>query len=257
MKTNALSTSVSLVLAISASVMAADATEPNADKILRAMSDKLAASRNFSFQAQRQVDAALREGYVLPEKARVTVDVSRPSKIAARSESKEGTRRFLANGQTLTVADERAGFYAQVPMRATLDQLVEALDKVYGFTPPLADFAISNVYKDLRRQAHTITYLGAGRADTGFLGLGGVECHRIALAGKLADAELWIAKDDQLPRKLVATFRRSGKPQVRVAFSAWNLAAPLTDANFAYTPPAGSQNLELWSKSRMQAARKN
>lgn len=229
----------------------------NADHILRATSAKLAASKNFTFNATREIAPVLREGHDLPGKARVTVAVSRPSQISARAVSRDGTRRFIADGRKLTVADETAGFYAQAPVRATLDRLVESLDALYGFTPPLAEFALSDIYQDLRRQAHTITYLGTGKSGGGFLGLGGIECHRIGLLGKVADAELWIAMGDQLPRKLVATFKLPGNPQVRVDFSSWNLGAPLTAADFTFTPPTGSTKIEMWTKSRMNTARKN
>lgn len=245
------------LLLLLALTLAPSAWSADADAILRAMSARLTASKQFTFSATREIDAALREGHDVPEKARVHVAVSRPSQLAARAVSRDGTRCVLADGRTLTVVDEKANHYAQTPMRGTLDRLVETLDEVYGFTPPLAEFALSDIYQDLRRQAHTITYLGTGKAGGGFLGFGAVECHRIGLAGKVADAELWVATGDQLPRKLVATFKRAGSPQVRIAFSSWNLAASLTAADFAFTPPAGSAKIEMWTKSRMNAARKN
>ena len=151
--------------------------------------------------------------------------------------------------------DEKQGFHATVPMRTTIDGLVDALDAVYGFTPPLAEFALSNPYADIRRHAHTVTYLGLAKTG-GFLGMGGVECHRLGLKGKLADAELVIGVSDQLPRKLVATFHRAGQPQVRIDFSAWNLAATATAADFTFTPPQGAQKIEMWTTAKMNAARK-
>ena len=193
-----------------------------ADQILRGMSAKLAAAKHFTFEATREVDATLRDGYSVPEKARVHVAVSRPNQFAARSVSRQGTRRIIADGRQLTVVDEKPHHYAQVPMHATIDQFVDKLDTIYGFTPPLADFALSDVYRDLRRQARQISYLGTAKVGGAF-GMGGEECHRIALAGRAADAELWVAVSDQLPRKLIATFRLTGQPQLRITFSSWNL----------------------------------
>lgn len=227
----------------------------NADAVLRAMSAKLAASKHFTYEGTREIDPALHL-HGVPENARVRVAVSRPSRIAGRAVSREGARRVIADGRTLTVWDEKSGHYAQVPMRRSIDQLVDALDAVYGFTPPLAEFALSDVYRDLRKQARSISYLGTAKLG-GFLGLGGIECHRIALAGRNADAELWVATGDQLPRKLVATFRQPGRPQLRVGFTSWNLAAPLTAADFAFKPPGGAQKIEMWTKARMNSARKN
>ena len=235
---------------------AARAADPTADQLLQQMSTRLASARTFSFKATREIDAALLEGRDVPEKARIALKVQRPDKLAGTSISQAGTRRVVADGTTLSLLDQKANHYAAIPMRTNLDGLVERLDAQYGFVPPLAEFASSNPYADLRRDAHTISYSGKAKTGGGFLGLGGVECHRISLAGKSADAELWIAVSDQLPRKLIATFRQEGRPQVRIDFTAWNLAAPVTSADFTFTPPAGADKIEMWTTAKMQSTRK-
>ena len=247
--------SIALTAVLSSPVSAAEATPANADNILRAMSAKLAAAKQFSYHAQREIDPALLEGRDAAEKARVNVSVSRPNQFAARSASKERTMRFVADGRTLTVCNETKNHYAQVPMRTSLDGLVTRLDEVYGFTPALSEFALSNPYLNFRQEARTVTYLGMEKVGAGFLGMGGVECHRLAFKGRVADAELWVAVSDQLPRKLVATFKNQPS-QVRIAFSSWNLTAPVPAAEFTFTPPAGAQKIEMWTKARMQAASK-
>ena len=65
-------------------------------------------------------------------------------------------------------------------------------------------------------------------------------------------AELWIGQDDLLPRKLVATFHRDGQPQLRLDFSAWNLAAPIAPATFTFTPQKGAQPIEMWTTAQME-----
>ena len=99
-----------------------------------------------------------------------------------------------------------------------------------------------------------MTYLGRAK-DGGFLGFGGVACHRIGLSGALADAELWIGVADQLPRRLVATFKRDGRPQVRIRFKGWQLGVPAA-SQFAFVPPSGSEKIEMWSTAEMDAAAK-
>jgi len=232
------------------------AAETNADQLLRQMSARLAAAQSFTFEATRELDPALVEGLSVPEKANIAVAVQRPNRIAASAKSNLGVRRFIADGRSLAIVDEKNNLYSRVPMRTTIDGLVEQLDQNYGFMPPLAEFALSDPYKEFRRQAKTVTYVGLAKTSGGFLGLGGVECHRLALKGKEADAELWIAVSDQLPRKLTATFHRPGQPQVRIAFSKWNLAAPASAATFTFSPPQGSQQIEMWTTAKMQTAGK-
>jgi hypothetical protein len=237
------------------SILAAESA-PDADQVLRQMSSKLAAAKSFRFEATREIDAALLEGRNVPERANISAAVQRPNKLAASSKSSSGGRRFIADGRTLTLLDEKMNHYAVVPMRTTIDGLVEQVDKTFGFTPPLAEFALSNPYQDFRRQAKTITYLGQGKTNEGFLGMFGVECHRLWLAGKEADAELWIGIHDQLPHLMTATFHQNGSPQVRISFTKWNLAAPVAASEFTFTPPKGSQQIEMWSTAKMQAASK-
>ena len=69
------------------SVRAADAAPPastnppDADAILRQMSDKLGAAQKFSFKARRDIGAGLVTEDGLPNKAEVTVTVDRKSVV--------------------------------------------------------------------------------------------------------------------------------------------------------------------------------
>jgi hypothetical protein len=241
---------LALTAAITPTTSAAETAPASGDRALQAMSAKLASAKQFSFHAEREIDPALLEGRDAPEKARIDVRVARPNRLAARSVSQEGARRVIADGRNLTVVDEKKNFYGQVPMRTSIDGLVAQLDEKYGFIPPLADFAVSNPYAEIQQQAHTITSMGREKIS------GGGECDHLALKGKEADVELWIGVSDQLPRKLVATFHRAGRPQLRIAFSNWNLAAPVAASDFTFTPPHGAQKIEMWTKAQMQAANK-
>lgn len=244
------------IAAINFPAHAHDYSITNPDQLLRAMSSKLAAGKQFSFVATRELDPVLALDGVLPEKARVGVNVSRPSQFAARSVSRERTMRFVADGRKLTIANETKKHYAQVPMRTTIDGLVDKLDQEFGFVPPLADFAVSNPYREIRQQARTVAYAGLEKVGGGFLGIGAVECHHLKLKGRMADAELWIATGDQLPRKMVATFHGAGRAQLRIAFSDWNLAAAPSAGTFTFIPPQGAEKIEMWTTARMHAARK-
>lgn len=238
--------SLVLAAAVTSTIFAAEPVAADADQALKAMSAKLASAKQFSFQVDRHIDSALLEGRNVPEKAKIDIRVSRPNRIAARSVSRDGARRIIGDGQTVTVFDQKKNHYAQVAMRGTIDGLVDQLEEKYGFVPPVADFVVSNPYVEIRRQATAITSLGREK-------ISGVECDRFLLKGKEADAELWIAVSDQLPRKFVATFRRAGKPQLRMVFSNWNLAAQIAASDFSFSPPAGAQKIEMWTKAQMQS----
>lgn len=241
-------------------ILSASAQQPSANQILRDMSDTLAAAQTFRFSATREIDAGLLgdlEGFA--GKAEIQALVQRPDKIAIRTEGRKGDKQFIADGRTLTVYDAKTNFFTLVSIPGTIDALADKLDEDYDFTPPLIDFAVSDPYAYLRRDSSTATWLGRGKVGACPFDVLGVECDRIALRGELADAELWIGVKDHLPRKLVATFKLlPKKPQLRVTFRDWNLAATATPADFTFTPPKGATQIEMWTVSKMQnAKRKN
>jgi len=249
---------IALIAAGGSTTLAADsaiAAKPNADKILREASATLAAARQFSFKAHRFMDASLLVGRDVPEDAQIEVSVQRPNKVSADAKSQEGERRVYADGENFSLVDARMNLYATVPMHTSLDGLVEKMDAKYGFTPPLAEFVLSNPYKEFRRQARTVSYLGQDTIDESSPKSASVECHHLLLSGHAVEAELWVDVNDHLIRRLVATFNdRPGKPQVRIEFSDWNLAANVTDGQFTYVPPAGATQIPMRTTADMAAA---
>lgn len=220
--------------------------KPNADQILREACSKLAAAKQFSFKAHRFIDAALAPGNEVPQDANVQVTVERPNKAMAVAVSKQGEKRLYFDGKTFTLFDATMRLYTTVPAHTSIDGMVDEIDREYGFTPPLAEFALSDPYKEFRRQARTVTYLGAGSYSSGFLGLGTVKYHSLKLSGNDVEAELWIGADDHLIKKLVATFvDRPGKPQIKIEFSDWNLAAGVTEADFTFAAPKGAMKIPM------------
>jgi hypothetical protein len=118
--------------------------------------------------------------------------------------------------------------YATVSLAGTIDDMVNALDERYGFTPPLADFVVNDPYRKFSTQIQS-------SLDKGKEAVNGLECDHLTLTGEIADADVWISIADHLPRRFVATFKdREGSPQLKVDFSDWNLAATLR------SPPSSS-----------------
>lgn len=221
------------------------------DQLLRQMSDKLAQAKKFSFKVERKLDAALVEGRNVPEDAQIDISVSRPGKFLAKSEGQDNVRQLIFDGQNLSVYDETMKLYATVPVPGTIDDAVAKIDKTYGFTPPLAEFILSDPYQALSPRINTRAYKGKETVD-------GVECHHLSLSGEVADSELWIGVADLLPRKLVATFKnREGGPQLQADFSDWNLAATLDDNFFTFVAPQDVEKVEMVTEAQMEETAAN
>jgi hypothetical protein len=215
------------------------------DQLFRQMSEKLAQTKKLTFKVNRKLDAALVEGRNVPENAQIEISVSRPSKFLAKSEAPDNARQFVFDGQNLSVYDESMKLYASVSLPGTIDEVVAKIDEEYGFTPPLAEFILSDPYGALNPRIKTRTYKGKETVN-------GVECHHLSLGGEVADSELWIGVADLLPRKLVATFKnRDGNPQLQADFSDWNLAAPIDDQFFAFVAPPGAESIDMITEAQM------
>ena len=215
---------------------------------LRQMSDTLAGARQLTFAATRHLDAALVEGGTVAESSAIAVSISRPRMIRAQMVSDAGVRRFYADGQRVSLIDDGMKVYATVPLAGTIDEMVAALDDRYGFTPPLAEFAVNNPYEIFNTRIQRSVYRGK---ET----IGGVECDHLALTGEIADAEVWIASADHLPRRFVATFKdREGSPRLRIDFSEWNLAASLDESSFLFAPPKDAEEIVMTAVGSATAA---
>ncbi len=253
MKNPAITTTLALTALITTAAARDAASAPNADQILRQMSAKLAAARQFTFKAHRQVDGNL-IGNGMPQDARIEVAVSRPDKILTKASGGKGAKSLYADGQNMTLQDPKQNLYATVPMRTSIDGLVERLDEKYGFTPPIAEFVLSDPYnKGFKQAASRVTYAGRQTLSSGFLGLKKTECHHLKLIGKMADAELWVGVADQLPKTLIATFKdRPGQPGLRIDFSDWNMAASVNSGAFTFVPPRGAMKIPMKTTSEME-----
>lgn len=223
------------------------ASSNDPDQLLRQMSEKLAQAKSLSFKVDRKLDATLAEGNV-PENAQIEISVSRPGKFQAKSDSKDNVRHVFFDGQNLSIYDESMKLYATVPVAGTIDEAVAKIDEIYGFTPPLAEFILSDPYAALGSQIKSKAYKGKEN-------IAGVECHHLSLVGDVADSELWIGTTDLLPRKLVATFKdREGSPKLEANFSNWNLAPTLDDKLFAFVAPPDAEKIEMVTEAQMNEA---
>jgi hypothetical protein len=220
----------------------------DSDQLLRQMSEKLGQAKNLSFKVDRKLDAALVEGLNVPENAQIEISVSRPGKFTARSDSKDNVRQVFFDGQNLSIYDETMKLYATAPVAGTIDEAVAKIDEKYGFTPPLAEFILSDPYAALGKQIKSKTYKGKEN-------IAGVECHHLGLGGDVADSELWIGAADLLPRKLVATFKdREGSPKLQADFSSWNLTPTLDDKIFTFIAPTDAEKIEMVTEAQMKEA---
>lgn len=227
----------------------------NADALLKAMSTRLASAKQYSFTATRTMPKARAEQMNQPAKTDVEVVVARPNKMAAKITGKGAPGAMIFDGRTFTVVDGLNNFYSKAPLQGTLDKIPGHLEQVYGFKPPLTEFIVSDSYSDIKNRVESVSYLGKGSVNEGGQA---VQCHRIGLQGQLADAELWLAVADSLPRRLKVNAKNTtGSDLIMdVDFLTWDMTAQTSDSTFRYQPTAGAVEIPMVSLSEAKAAQR-
>jgi hypothetical protein len=241
-----------LVLALACSrpadPQATTAVNTDPDQLLKQMSQKLGGAKMLSFKVNRQLEPALTEGRNIADISQIEISVARPGKFLAKSESKDDVRHIFFDGENLSIYDEAMKLYATAALPGTIDEFVAKVDEKYGFTPPLAEFILSDTYSALSRHIKSNVYKGKEN-------VAGIECHHLTLSGAEADSELWLGTADLLPRKLVATFKnREGNPKLEADFSSWNLSPTLDDKMFAFVAPKDAEKIDMITEAQMKEA---
>lgn len=211
--------------------------DPRADTVLRAMSEFLAAAKEFSYQAQIDYDEVLPTGQKIERGATQDVAVRRPDRAYVEFEGDDGRNQLWYDGKEVTIFDGDENVYAVAPMPGKIDAAIDRLIEKYGFTAPLSDFLHSDPYQVLRPRVQFGLYVGLTMID-------GVRCHHLAFVDKAIDWQIWIEDGTQLvPRRLVITYTSlPGQPRFAATFSDWELDARLADLRFApWLPPSAAK----------------
>jgi len=199
-------------------------------------------AEQFSFQAQTIRVYATPNGEPLHIFHTLKVTVHRPNRLMAEVIGDDGSSKLVFDGKTATIFSATQNKYASiaVPDGTIEGMLKEAVGRL-GVDFPLADFLSEAPSKAFLsgvtagRVVNTVTIDGAPYDHLFFSQPPGIEL------------ELWLSKNEQsLPRRLIVTYRSvPGEPNFIALFSDWNFDIHPTDADFAFQPPAGAQQVAL------------
>jgi hypothetical protein len=209
---------------------------------LQRMGQTLSAAQQFSFQANtiRVYTGTDSEPLHIFHTVKVTVD--RPHRMLVDISGDDGSAKLFFDGKNATLYSATEKKYVNIPVpEGTIEgMLKEAVGRI-GVDLPLADFLSDAPDKAFLtgvtagRLVNTVTIDGAPYDHLFFSQPPGIEL------------ELWLAKDEKsLPRRLIVTYHSlPGDPNFIAEFSNWDLNAHPSDAEFAFQPPAGAEQVAL------------
>lgn len=206
--------------------------QPQAEQLLRKMSDFLGNQNQFSVTTENTIEAVLTSGQKLQYDSPATLYVKRPNLMKASRKGDLVDQEFYYDGKTLTLFSPSNKYYATSPAPATIDQTINMARDELDVIAPGGDFIYQSSYDALIKDAESGFYVGKALVD-------GVKCDHLAFRGKEVDWQLWIQEGDKpLPKKYVITSKlMAGAPQFTVLINKWNLAPQLSGSMFSFKPP--------------------
>jgi len=217
----------------------ARASDDDALKVLKGMSDYLASQKTISLSFDADIEVITPDIEKIQFASSGQLLLSRPDKLRAIRTGGYSDVEFIFDGKTASVVDRTTKDYIQFDDPGSVDQLIDKLRNEYSMALPGADLLDSNVFGVLSADV-------LHGADIGRGVVGGVECEHLAFRNQDTDWQIWVQVGDApIPRKLVITSKtEAGAPQYTLVIREWKTdAQPSADA-FAFKPAEGAKKLE-------------
>jgi hypothetical protein len=229
---------VALVVVTAGSAARADGTD--AREILQSMSDYLAGEASFAFDYDATLEIVTTGDQKLGVASSGNVAIARPDRIRATRTGGFADVEMVFDGETFSVIGKNADLYARMPIKGSIDHLVDELRESYGRPLPAADLLAAIPYDVLMSEVTDVKDLGAGV-------IRGEVCDHLAFRTPEVDWQLWVATgDNPYPcRYVITTHTISQGPQYQVDIRAWHGDAPVSDDTFAFSPPDGAKEVKF------------
>ena len=218
----------------------ARADAADAKRLLKAMSDYLAAQNAISFGYDATLEVVTQDDQKLGLASSGTVTLNRPDKIHATRSGGFVDVEMLFDGKTLTLLGKIANLYTQVEVPGTLDNLIDELREKYKMPLPAADLLLSDPYDELMLDVVDAKDLGSGVID-------GVECDHLAFRKEEVDWQIWIAQGDRpYPCRYVITARRVAHgPQYTIQVRDWKTGDEVASDDFGFKNTMNAEKIEM------------
>ena len=213
--------------------------EPEADKLLKQMSDNLISANEFTVQVESSSDFTNDTGEILKLHRSLAINLKRPDKIMVNTQGDNGFKQLFYNGTEAVLYHLNYGMYSIVKAPGTVDETLDMLAEDYDFQIPASDIAYSDPYSYLMEEVKGAKYYGESSIN-------GVTCHHLYFTQDEIDWQIWIDSDKNIPRKFLINFKdEEGSPQFTAYFYDWNFSPSLSDDIFSFNPPEGTKKIEF------------
>src|SRR5215467_13548708 len=216
--------------------------DPQAEKLLRRMSDYLAGRQQFSLKAESTLEVVLTSGQKIQFDSPATLVVSRPNKLWAHRRGDIANQEFFYDGKTLTLYNPKENVYATTAAPATIDEMFDFAREKLDVIAPGTDLFYKNAAEKMLKAFSSAFVVGPSV-------VAGTKTTHLAFRAADVDGQVWIDDGDKpLPRKFILTSKQvKGEPEFTMVIRSWDLAPKVTDKEFAFVPSKGAKKIEFLS----------
>lgn len=234
---SALALSLIIVSGTSAGVRAAEA---DAKRILKAMSDYMAAQKSISFEFDATLEVVTYDEQKLALASSGTLTLNRPDKIQVTRAGGFADVDMYFDGKLLTLLGKNLNLYTQIEVPGTIDHLIDELKDTYQRPLPAADLLLSNAYNELMRDVVDVKDLGSGV-------VGGIESDYLGFRTKDVDWQIWIAQGKRpYPCRYVITSKHlDSMPQYTIQIRNWKTGGEVAATDFGFKNSTKAEKVEL------------
>lgn len=225
--------------AVAWSASAQDAIEPEAAKILAAMSDNLRSMPSLSVSYDADQEIVDLEGQKIQYSASGTIALDRAKGFLLTRKGPFADAEVIFDGNTISLHSKGRNVYAQLQSPGpSVEAASDELRAATGLDAPGADLLVDDPYAVLTDGVTKGTVVGSAF-------VGGVECDHLAFRTDIVDWQIWVSKGrNPLPLKYVITTKWvTGAPEYSLRLSNWK-ADGIDAARFKFTPPGNARKLE-------------
>lgn len=229
----------------------AERFEPEAVAVVRRMVAALEGAKQLQVRVDEEYDAIQPDGETFSFGKTVEMTVRRPDRMRVVGTQRDGAQRVSSyDGAQITVYDAERNAFASVARSGDLDSMFDFLRDDVGMKLPLAGLFSTKLGALLLENVTTATYVDQEVLD-------GADCDHVSFHyGEGVGIQVWVPRAGAaLPRRLIMTFEDArGRPQFRADFREWSLAPDVSDAVFAFRPPAGARAVPFVLPKRADAS---
>src|SRR5262245_39137090 len=214
--------------------------DPQAEKLLRRMSDYLASRQQFGLKAESTLEVVLTSEQKVQFESPGKLILTSQNKLRDHRKGDIANQEYIYDGKTLTLYKPKENVYATTAAPPTLDELFDFAREKLDIIAPGTDLLYTNAADKMLKASSSGSVVGPSV-------VAGAKTTHLAFRAAEVDWQIWIDDGDKpLPRKFILTSKQvKGEPAFTVVIRSWDLTPKLTNQEFVFTPPKGAKKIEF------------